>query len=418
MSSPNVTNATNASSPLSPLALVAAGGTGGHVFPARALAETLLARGWRVGLITDKRGGAFETDAGTLEVFRIHAAGIAGRGLLAKMKAAVALARGFMECRKIVHGLKPAILIGFGGYVSVPPVVASFARQVPIVLHEQNAVLGRANRMLASRATAIATCFAEVEKVPAEAREALVLTGNPVRAPILSVRERGYPALDESGPIELLVTGGSQGASVFATLIPDAIALLPEALRARLRISQQAREDEVASVTERYRDIGVSATVRRFFEDMPDRLAAAHLLICRSGASTVAENTVAGRPALLVPYPHATDDHQTANAGAIEASGGAWTLPQGTLSAEQLAEWLTRLLGEPAMLIEAASKARAAGVPDAVERLADLVTDTARMKDGESLGAKRSANPSVEAPGTDARESASSPSTLTRRAVA
>ena len=184
--------------PNAPLALIAAGGTGGHVFPARALAETLLARGWRVGLVTDKRGTAFETEAGDLEIFRIHAAGIAGRGLWKKLKAAATLARGFIECRKIVHRQKPAVVVAFGGYVSVPPVIAAYARQIPIVLHEQNAVLGRANRLLASRATAIATSFAQVEKIPAEARNAVVMTGNPVRAGIRALRERGYPELSET----------------------------------------------------------------------------------------------------------------------------------------------------------------------------------------------------------------------------
>ena len=302
-----------------PLALIAAGGTGGHVFPARALAERLLARGWRVGLITDRRGEAWETEAGTLGVFRIHAAGVAGKSFLSKAKAAVHLARGFMESRRIIHTEKPAVIVGFGGYVSVTPVVAAFARQVPIVLHEQNAVLGRANRLLASRATAIATSFSEVEKVPAASREAIVLTGNPVRSPIRAVRDRARSPLGADDPIDLLITGGSQGASVFADLVPDAIAVLPEALRGRLRISQQAREADVDAVAERYAGMGVNATVQRFFDDMPDGLAAARLLICRSGASTVAENTVAGRPALLVPYPHAIDDHQTANARAIEA---------------------------------------------------------------------------------------------------
>lgn len=378
-----------------PLALIAAGGTGGHVFPARALAETLLARGWRVGLITDKRGTAFETQAGDLEIFRIHAAGLAGRGLLAKLKAAVTLARGFMECRKIVHRQKPAVVVAFGGYVSVPPVIAAYARQIPIVLHEQNAVLGRANRLLASRATAIATSFAQVEKVPADARDAVLMTGNPVRAGIRALRERGYPALVETGKFELLVTGGSQGASVFAELIPEAIANLPEALRARIRISQQARETELDLVTNTYRRLGVEATVRKFFDDMPDRLAAAHLLVCRSGASTVAENTVVGRPALLVPYPHATDDHQTANAAAIESQGAAWSFPQADLSAERLSRQLEDLMVHPATLTAAAEAARHAGVPDAVERLADLVADSARLRAGQALPDNASSDPDV-----------------------
>jgi len=387
-----------------PLVLLAAGGTGGHVFPARALAETLLRRGWRVGLVTDKRGTAWETEAGTLKVFRIDAAGIAGRGFFQKVKAAFHLARGFMACRKIIHTEKPAALVGFGGYVSVPPVIAAFARQVPIVLHEQNAVLGRANRLLATRATAIATCFELVDKVPAGSRDTLVLTGNPVRGPIVELRAQPYPELTEDGPVELLVTGGSQGAAVFAELIPAAIAKLPAPIRSRLHVCQQAREDQVDAVAAGYREIGVTATVRRFFDDMPERLGAAHLLISRSGASTVAENTVVGRPALLIPYPSAIDDHQTANARAVEERGGAWTLPQGQLSPDQLADWLADLITTPGRLTDAAATARAAGIPDAVERLADLVTRTARLRDGQTEPSVRPADASI--------------ATLTERAVA
>ncbi|MEQ8817244.1 MAG: undecaprenyldiphospho-muramoylpentapeptide beta-N-acetylglucosaminyltransferase [Thalassobaculum sp.] len=363
---------------MSGLVLLATGGTGGHVFPARALAEALLARGHRVGLVTDRRGTAFETESGPLEVHRIRAAGIAGRGVLAKVRAVGELVLGYLEARRLIASLTPSVVVGFGGYASVPTVLAASARGVPVVLHEQNAVLGRANRLLAPRADAIAVSFADVRKVRAADRRKLELTGNPVRGAIRAVRDRVHPMLAGDAPIPLLVTGGSQGASVFADLVPAAVKLLPTDLRDRLRVSQQAREIELEQVVAAYRDIGVVAEVRRFFDDMPARLADARLLICRSGASTVAENTVAGRPALLVPYPHAIDDHQTANARAVAAAGGARLLPQAALDAATLAECLTEVLSDRTGLAAMSAAARGVGVPDAVDRLADLVERHAR----------------------------------------
>lgn len=366
------------------LILLAAGGTGGHVFPARALAEALLARGLRVGLVTDRRGTAFDTARDGLDVYRIRAAGIAGRGLVAKLKAAGELLLGYLEARTLIRRLRPDVVVGFGGYASVPTVLAASARGVRSVLHEQNAVLGRANRLLASRADAIATGFADVGKVRPDHRDKLVLTGNPVRAAIAAIRDIAATPLKPDDPIELLITGGSQGASVFAEAVPAAISLLPAALRDRLRISQQARDAELESVTEAYRKLGVDAEVRRFFDDLPERLATARLLICRSGASTVAENTAAGRPALLIPYPHAIDDHQHANARAIEACGGAVVLPQAELTAATLAQALTAVLGDPGHLARMADAARAAGIADADHRLVELVLRIARLPKGEN----------------------------------
>lgn len=357
--------------------LLTAGGTGGHVFPAKALADALLKRGHKVGFITDTRGTAFEEGRDDLPVYRIRAAAVAGRGLIGKAKSAIELMRGYFQSRSLITRLNPVALVGFGGYVSVPPVFAADARAVPIVLHEQNAVLGRANRLLAPKAKAIVTCFTEVFKVPAAAQSRLVLTGNPVREPIV---ELGKLAKEPAGDrLNLLVTGGSQGASVFAKLVPEAIALLASELRARLSISQQAREDDLPTVKQRYEELGVEADVQRFFTDMPARLGAASLMICRSGASTVAENQVAGIPSLLLPYPHATDDHQTANARAMEASGGARVLPESETTAESLAQLLEELLSDPQRLTDMASAARASATPDAVERLADLVEQTAGL---------------------------------------
>lgn len=361
--------------------LLATGGTGGHVFPAKALADALLTRGLRVGLVTDRRGTAFETAHDGLQVHRIRAAGIAGRGLAAKLKAMGELLLGYVEARALIRRLKPSVVVGFGGYASVPTVLAASARGVRVVLHEQNAVLGRANRLLAARADAIATCFAEVDKVRPEHHDKLTLTGNPVRAAIVALRDKVMPPFTPDSPIDLLITGGSQGASVFAEIVPAAIAKLPSTLRARLRISQQAREAEIDGVEQAYRDLDVTAGVRRFFDDMPARLAGARLLICRSGASTVAENTVAGRPALLIPYPHAIDDHQMANARAVEAAGGALVLPQDDLTPAVLADTLANILGNADRLGAMTEAARASGVPDADRRLLALVLRTAQLSD-------------------------------------
>ena len=358
--------------------VLAAGGTGGHVFPARALAEALAARRHRVVLITDRRGGAFDTDLG-IEVHRIRAGGIAGRGLVAKLGGAVKLLLGWLDARSLLRSLNPAVVVGFGGYASVPTVQAAHGLGLRTVLHEQNAVLGRANRLLARKATAIATCFAEVQKVASADQKKVRLTGNPVREALRAIRTAPLPPLTDNGTREILVTGGSQGASAFAKLVPAAVALLPGELRNRLRVAQQARPAECEEVEHAYDELGVTAEVKPFFDDMPARLRAAHLLICRSGASTVAENTVVGRPSLLIPYPSAIDDHQTANAHAIEAAGGAVVLPQATLTPQALSDQLAALLDDPARLTAMAEAAHAAGRPDAVDDLTDLVLDTADL---------------------------------------
>jgi UDP-N-acetylglucosamine--N-acetylmuramyl-(pentapeptide) pyrophosphoryl-undecaprenol N-acetylglucosamine transferase len=378
--------------------VLASGGTGGHVFPAKALAELLAARGHRVALVTDTRGSAFDDAAAGIEVHRIRAGGIAGRGLVAKLKGAIKLLLGWRDARQLMTELQPAAVVGFGGYASVPTVLAAGGRGLPVVLHEQNAVIGRANRLLANNATVIATCFESVDRIPAKDRRKVVLVGNPVRDAVKAVRTAPPAPLIENGTREILVTGGSQGASAFAELIPAAIALLPEALRRRLRIAQQARPGEVERVTDAYASLGVTADVRRFFDDMPARLRAAHLLICRSGASTVAENTVAGRPALLIPYPSAIDDHQTANARAIEAAGGAIVLPQRDLTSERLAALLTDLLDDTDRLIAMTEAAHAFGRPDAVEDLAALVLRTAGSAD--AVGPAAGGSDTAHAPAT------------------
>ncbi|WP_207458296.1 undecaprenyldiphospho-muramoylpentapeptide beta-N-acetylglucosaminyltransferase [Azospirillum sp. SYSU D00513] len=355
--------------------LLAAGGTGGHFFPAEALARELLARGRAVTLVTDRRGQAFGDSLPEVPVHRIQAAAPGG-GLLGKVKAAVQLGIGTIEARALMRQLDPCAVVGFGGYPSVPTVFAAGRAGIPTVLHEQNAVLGRANRMLAGRARRIAVAFPEMAAVRDADRAKLVRTGNPVRPPIAARRDAGYAAPSADGPVRLLVTGGSQGARVFSEIIPEALRRLPGALRARIELAQQCRPEELDATRARYQGMGLGAlTLESFFRDMPDRLAACHLAVTRAGASTVAELTCIGRPALLVPYPHAMDDHQTANARQLAAVGAAWLIPQPDFTAETLAERLTGLLSDPAALAHAARAAHGWGSDDAAVRLADAVVE-------------------------------------------
>ncbi|CAA7622552.1 UDP-N-acetylglucosamine--N-acetylmuramyl-(pentapeptide) pyrophosphoryl-undecaprenol N-acetylglucosamine transferase [Candidatus Terasakiella magnetica] len=356
-----------------PLIALAAGGTGGHVFPAEALAGVLLERGYRLALITDKRGEAYGGALGQIDTYRISAGGIAGRGRLAKLGAALELGLGVIQARSLLGRIRPAVVVGFGGYASVPGMVAGALAGIPTALHEQNAVLGRANRLLAGRVKRIATSFAEVSHVEPKLIPKLVHTGMPVRAGVTALHDTPYLALDESNVIRLLVLGGSQGARVLSEVVPAALARLPETLRTRISISQQCRPEDLDAVGRAYDGTGIEATLQSFFADVPERMSAAHLVIARAGASTVAELTALGRPAILVPYPFAIDDHQTANAHAIEDNGGAWLMQQDAFSAEALAARLESLFSQPATLARTAECARAAGRPDAAGRLADMV---------------------------------------------
>lgn len=365
--------------------LLAAGGTGGHVFPAEALARTLIARGHAVRLATDPRGRAFGDRLPEVPVDAVRSATVAP-GLVGKLKTATLLGLGYLDARGVLRRHRPAAVVGFGGYPSAPTVLAASRAGIPVLLHEQNALLGRVNRWLAGRAAAIATGFPL--QGAAENRRVEV-TGNPVRPAIAAKGNAPYPAPTEEGRLTLLVLGGSQGARVFSELIPAAVALLPEALRTRLSIVQQCRPEDIESCRGRYAAIGADATLSTFFDDVPERLAAAQLVICRSGASTAAELATIGRPAILVPYPFAMDDHQTANARAIAASGGGWLMPQSELTPEVLASRLEHLYTRPSVLVEAAGAARAAAHPDAADRLADLVLALA----GQEAGLRASAAP-------------------------
>jgi UDP-N-acetylglucosamine--N-acetylmuramyl-(pentapeptide) pyrophosphoryl-undecaprenol N-acetylglucosamine transferase len=352
--------------------VIAAGGTGGHFFPAEALASELLARGHRIVLMTDSRSGGLSspTFAGH-EQYVIRGAGIAGRGAWRGAKAVGSLAAGVMQARGILARLSAASIVGFGGYPCVAPVLAMrlLFRRPSVILHEQNAVLGRANRFLAGRADMLALGFEGTERVPRGARSEV--TGNPVRTAITALSQTSYVAATDR--IRILVLGGSLGARVFSDVMPSALGSLPDALRRRLSVVQQTRAEDIERVRAAYAANGIPAELSAFFPDVAARLVAAHLVIARAGASTVAELAVAGRPSILVPLPDAIDDHQSANARALAEAGGAWVMPQSGFTPEALTQRLTALLAAPAALVEAAVGARSHARPDAASRLADLV---------------------------------------------
>ncbi|HSU05484.1 MAG TPA: undecaprenyldiphospho-muramoylpentapeptide beta-N-acetylglucosaminyltransferase [Acetobacteraceae bacterium] len=359
--------------------VIAAGGTGGHLFPAEALAGELLRRGRRIALLTDARSGATASPVFSgQDRFVLRGAGMAGRGALRAGGAAVALSAGVTQARSLLGRLRPTAVVAFGGYPAVGPVLgARLLRSRPsIVLHEQNAVLGRANRFLARYADLLALSFAQTQRVPAGCRTET--TGNPVRTPILDLAGSDY-ALPEQR-ICLLVLGGSLGARVFSEVVPAAIASLPDAVLGRLHIVQQCRPEDLDRVRATYAALAIPAELSSFFPDVADRLAAAHVVIARAGASTVAELAIAGRPAVLVPLPGAIDDHQTANAAALTAAGGAVLIAQPDFTPAVLCARLAAWLSEPDRLAQAAAATRSLARPDASVRLADAVEAVIRQE--------------------------------------
>ncbi|HZL59064.1 MAG TPA: undecaprenyldiphospho-muramoylpentapeptide beta-N-acetylglucosaminyltransferase [Stellaceae bacterium] len=366
---------------MSGIVVLAAGGTGGHIFPAEALAGELIGRGLKVALVTDRRGQAFGGKLPGVALHRIRA-GRPGAGLISKFAAACEMALGMLAARRILRALAPIAAIGFGGYPSVPTMLAASQLGLPTVIHEQNARIGRANRWLAPRMRRIATSFAQLDGLDIIGHARIVETGNPVRAAVLAERGVAYvPPRD--GVIDLLVIGGSQGAHVLSAVVPQALALLPPALRARLKVAQQARPEDLDAVRRAYDESGIRAETATFFADVPTRLAAAHLVISRAGASSVAELCAIGRPAILVPYRHAADDHQTANAEALAAIGAAWVMSEQNFTATALAQRLEKLFGAPELLDAAARSAHRHGRPDAARRLADLLLETAaKLQEG------------------------------------
>jgi UDP-N-acetylglucosamine--N-acetylmuramyl-(pentapeptide) pyrophosphoryl-undecaprenol N-acetylglucosamine transferase len=352
--------------------VIAAGGTGGHLFPAEALAAQLVGSGASVHLATDRRADAFLAAVPGVEPCHVWA-GRLGGGPIKSAYGLAEMAVGIVQARWLLRRLAPQAVVGFGGYPSVPTMLAACRLGLPTLIHEQNAVLGRANRLLARRATRIATGFAETAGLRPADRPRAVHTGNPVRPAIRALAGTPYRPPDDGEPIELLILGGSQGARIFSDLVPPALAALPAARRRGLRVSQQARPEDCERTAAALRKAGIDAEVQSFFADVPERLARVQLVICRAGASTVAELAAVGRPAILVPYPFATDDHQMANAGAFAGAGAGWAFPQSSIDAPRLSGIIAERLADPAGLAAAAASARRFAPQDAAGRLAATV---------------------------------------------
>jgi UDP-N-acetylglucosamine--N-acetylmuramyl-(pentapeptide) pyrophosphoryl-undecaprenol N-acetylglucosamine transferase len=359
-----------------PLVLVAAGGTGGHLFPAEALMAALAKRNVPVALATDFRAAklsAFPAE----RVYVVPSATWRGRDPFSIAKTGTTLAYGLAKAFLLLGSVRPSVVVGFGGYPSVPPVMAATLRKIPTLIHEQNGVMGRANKFLSRRVTAIATGFAGVTDHDPKLAMKTTCTGNPVRPAVVTAAAAAFEAPTLDGPFRLLVFGGSQGARVMADIVPEAVAKLEPHLLMRLKVVQQAREDDLLRVRDAYARARVSALVSPFFPDLPVRMAASHLVISRSGASTVAELAAIGRPSVLVPLPHALDQDQNANASVLEKAGGAVRLPQAEFTPDRLAAEIAGLAGDPVRLISMAEGAKSAGVLDAADQLAELVIRTA-----------------------------------------
>ena len=357
--------------------MVTAGGTGGHLFPAFSLAQELTRRGYTIDLITDMRGDRYGSDFPARETYQVPAATITAKNPLSIAKTVMKLGKGTAMARSILKKVKPSCIVGFGGYPTFPPIFAAKSLGIPAILHEQNAVMGRANRMLAGKSKAIALSFEQTIHVEGELAQKARHTGNPVRDVVIKAAETPYPAFTADGSFNLLVFGGSQGARYFSDLVPPAILMLPDEIKARLNIVQQCREEDIARVNEAYRQAGISFEISTFFANLPEIIAHSHLVLARSGASSVTELAVIGRPSILVPLPHALDNDQLRNAAFLQEAGGAVCIEQKDLDAQRLAQDLTKMLQDPEMLQNAAMAAKGVGKPDAVQRLGDLVEEVA-----------------------------------------
>lgn len=352
--------------------VLAAGGTGGHMIPAHALAEELRARGHHCALVTDDRGARIP---GLFDGVPVHIlpAGRLGGGPIGWLRAYRNIRAGRAMAERMYETFRPAAVIGFGGYPALPALLAAHRSKVPSLVHEQNAVLGRVNRLVAGKVDAIATAYPDVDRLPARREDKTFLVGNPVRDEIVKIRDEPFPFLSDDGIFRLLVIGGSQGATILSTVVPEGLALLPEHFRRRLQVTQQCRAEDIDAVRASYARHGIPADLATYFEDVPSRLSWSHLMIARAGASTIAEMTAAGRPAILVPLPSATDNHQVANAREMAKAGGARMILQKNFTPIELAKQMQKLGLEPKALGLAAERAKAVGRPHAARDLADLV---------------------------------------------
>ena len=352
--------------------VLAAGGTGGHLIPAFALARELQQRGHHIALITDERGAKiphiFEGD----QVHILPPGRIAG-GPIGWLRGLKGIWAGRAMALNLFETFQPSAVVGFGGYPALPTLLAAQKAGIPTIIHEQNAVLGRVNRFMAGRVNAIATAYKQVDRLKLKYTDRLHLVGNPVRDEVLELRGQNYPPLLEDGIFRVLVTGGSQGARVLSEVVPDGLAMLPVNLRRRLQVVQQCREEDIEAVRAKYAAHGIPAELATYMNDLPEKLGWSHLFIGRAGASTIAELTAAGRPAILVPLPIATDDHQTANARDMVKAGGARAIRQEAFTPKELAKQIQKMALDPQALENAALAAHKCGYPHATRDLADLV---------------------------------------------
>jgi UDP-N-acetylglucosamine--N-acetylmuramyl-(pentapeptide) pyrophosphoryl-undecaprenol N-acetylglucosamine transferase len=357
--------------------VLAAGGTGGHMIPAHALAAELMRRGHRVALVTDERGARIP---GLFDGVQVHIlpAGRLGGGPAAWLKAIGNIFTGRAMASRLYETFRPSAVVGFGGYPALPALLAANGDRIPTLIHEQNAVLGRVNRLMAGRVAAIATAYETVQRLSKRDAAKTHLVGNPVRDEVLALRNQPYPPLSADGVFRLLVTGGSQGATILSSVVPAGLGMLPEHFRRRLQVTQQCRAEDIEEVRAKYASLGIPADLATYIEDMPEKLAWSHLVVARAGASTIAELTAAGRPAILIPLPSATDDHQSANAREMAKAGGARTISQSAFTPVELAKQMQKLGLDPEALANAAARARAVGRPNAAADLADLVERTGR----------------------------------------
>jgi UDP-N-acetylglucosamine--N-acetylmuramyl-(pentapeptide) pyrophosphoryl-undecaprenol N-acetylglucosamine transferase len=359
------------------IAVVAAGGTGGHLFPAQALSEALIARGWRIVLASDERVAAFAESFPAEERIGLSARTYKPRDPFSMALAGLSIFRGILQARAAFARIDPAVVVGFGGYPSVPGLMAGITQNRPTVLHEQNAVMGRANRRMAAHVRAVACAFPVLQKAPPQIANRVTVVGNPVRPEIRELADKPYLPPEPDGTLRLLITGGSQGARLLSELMPVAISKLPEDMRNRLRVQQQTRKESMDSARRIYADANVQAEIAPFFRDMATRLRQAHLVVGRAGAGTVCEFAIAGKPAILVPLAIALDDDQGQNAKVMADAGGAQVAREDQLTVDVMANALFKLLSNPDRLSRMAAGARSIARPDAAERLADLVERTA-----------------------------------------
>ena len=358
------------------IVVLAAGGTGGHLFPAQALAEQLEHQGVRINLITDKRATEIGGALADVDTYRISAFGVSGRSIIRRICAVFGLCFGFIQAILFLRAIKPNVVVGFGSYASFPTMAAAILLRYRTVIHEQNAILGRANRFLAPRVTRIATAFEFVSNLKAKDRQKMVWTGNPLRPDIVAISDKPYPKFSQNSNINILIFGGSQGATIFSNIVPKALMLLPQEIIMRIRVVQQCRDEDVIRVQKIYSQANIKAIVKPFFNDIANHISWCHLVICRAGASTLAELAAAGRPAILVPFPHAIDDHQTRNAQGLCDAGGGWMIAQDSFTARALASRLEALCSIEHTLAMAADCATKIGVSSAAEHLSGLVMET------------------------------------------